>query len=51
MTSIVAGIAGQRLVDRVVHHFVDQMMQAARADVADVHRGPAAGPLQVLSGR
>ena len=31
-------VAGQRLVDRVVDDFVDQVMQSAEADIADVHR-------------
>ena len=33
----VLGIAGHGFVDRVVHHFVDQVVQPPRRDVADVH--------------
>ena len=31
-------ITGQRLVDTVVHHLIDQMMQASLGDIADIHR-------------
>ena len=33
----VRAVAGQGLVDRVVHHFVDQVVQAARSGGSDVH--------------
>ncbi len=36
----VPAVAGHRLVDRVVHDLVDQVMQPARRRVADVHPGP-----------
>ena len=36
------GVTGQRFVDRVVHHFVDQMVQAHLAGRADVHGGALA---------
>ena len=38
----------QRLVDRVVDHLVDEMMQAGRTGRADVHRRPLADRLQPL---
>ncbi len=38
----VAAVARQRLIDAVVNQLVDEVMQPARADVADVHAGPAA---------
>ena len=44
----VAGVAGQGLVDGVVHHLVDQVVQAARARVADVHRRALAHGLQAF---
>ena len=40
-------MAGHRLVDRVVDHLVDQVVQAADGGVADVHAGPFADVLQV----
>ena len=45
---------GQRLVDGVVDHLVDEVMQRAHIGSADVHAGaPAHGlqPLQDLDGR
>ncbi len=33
------GESGECLVDGVVHHFVDEMVESAGGDVADVHRG------------
>ena len=42
------GLAGERLVDRVVHHLVDQVMEAAHAGRADVHAGPLANRLEAL---
>ena len=33
----VRAVAGQGLVDRVVHHFIDQVVQAARSGGSDVH--------------
>ena len=41
-------LAGQRLVDRVVHRLVHEVMQAVRAGVADVHGGALADRLQTL---
>jgi hypothetical protein len=41
-------VAGQRLVDRVVHHLVDEMVQAGRAGGADVHGGPLTDRLEAL---
>ena len=41
-------VAGQRLVDRVVDHLVDQVMQSPRAGGADVHAGPLAHRLQTF---
>ena len=40
--------AGQRLVDRVVDDFVDEMMQPGRTGRPDVHRGPLADRFQPL---
>ena len=40
--------AGQRLVDRVVDDFVDEVMQAGRTGRADVHRGPLADGFETL---
>ncbi len=36
------------LVHRVVHHFVDEMVQPARRHRADVHRRPAADRFQAF---
>ena len=33
----IVAIAGQGFVDGVVHHLIDQVMQTARTDVADIH--------------
>ena len=41
------GVAGHGLVDRVVDHFVDQVVQPAERGVGDVHAGPLADVLQV----
>ena len=41
-------VAGQRLVDRVVDHLVDQVVQAALAGRADVHAGALADRLEAL---
>ena len=41
------GKAGHRFVDRVVDHFVDQVVQPADRRIADVHAGPLADVLQV----
>ena len=35
----VCTIACQRFIDGVIHHFVDQMVQAFLAYVANIHRG------------
>ena len=40
--------AGQRLVDRVVHDLVDEVVEAALAGGADVHAGPLADRLEAL---
>ncbi len=43
------GVAGQRLVDRVVDDFVDHVMQAgAVVGVADIHAGPLANGIEAL---
>ena len=44
----VGTVAGQRLVDRVVHHLIDQMVEAARAGIADVHGGAFADRLHAF---
>ena len=44
----VVGVAGHRLVDRVVDDFLDQVVQAALAGGADVHAGALADGLQAL---
>ena len=41
-------IAGQRLVDRVVHDLVNEVVQSGRAGGPDVHRGPLAHRLETL---
>ena len=46
LTSV--AVAGQRFVDRVVDHFVDQVMQAHFAGRADVHGGAQAHRLQAF---
>ena len=43
-----AALAGQKLVDRVVHDLPQQVMQPARIDSADVHRGPFSNGLQAF---
>jgi hypothetical protein len=49
----VDGVAetGQRLVDRVVHNLVDEVMQSAFAGRADVHSGTLADCLKALEYR
>jgi hypothetical protein len=42
----VIAVALQRLVDAVVDHLVDKMVEAAKAGRADVHAGPAANRLK-----
>ena len=42
------GVAGQRLVDRVVDDLPDQVVQAALTGRPDVHAGPLADRLQAL---
>ena len=44
----IVAISGQRFVDRVVNHLIDQMMQAAGTDVADVHRRTFADGFQAF---
>ena len=41
-------VARERLVDGVVYDLVDEVVQPAHADVADVHRGPLADRLEAL---
>ena len=41
-------VAGQRLVDRVVHDLLDQVVQATLAGRADVHTRPLADSLETL---
>ena len=40
--------AGKRLVDRVVHDLVDEVVQTPRTGASDVHAGPAADCLEAL---
>ena len=40
------GLAGERLVDRVVHHLVDQVVEPTLPCGADVHAGPLANGLE-----
>jgi hypothetical protein len=47
----VGGVASHRLVDRVVHNFLDQVVQTALAGRADVHAGPFADSLQPFKNR
>ena len=47
----VVGVAGQRLVDRVVDDLPDQVVQAALAGRADVHAGALADRLEALEDR
>jgi hypothetical protein len=48
-TSMLLQIAGQRLVDGVVHHLVDHVVKpGAVVGVADVHARPLANRLQAL---
>jgi hypothetical protein len=42
------GLAGERLVDRVVHHLVDQVVQTADPRRSDVHAGALAYRLEAL---
>jgi hypothetical protein len=44
-------VTGQRLVDRVVHNLVDEVMQSAFAGRADVHSGALADGLKALEYR
>jgi hypothetical protein len=41
-------LARKRLVDRVVHHLVDQVVQTALARRSDVHPGPLSNGLETL---
>ena len=41
-------VAGQGLVHRVVHHLINQVVQASRPRGADVHPGPLAHRLQAF---
>ena len=47
-TAHVVAVAGQRLVDRVVDHLVDEVVQPAGTGRADVHARPAPDRLQAL---
>ena len=40
------GITGHRFIDRIVHHFPDQMVQAHLSGGADIHRGAQPHGLQ-----
>ena len=42
------GVAGQRLVHRIVDHFGEQMMQRLLVGAADIHAGTAANRLEPL---
>ncbi len=42
------GVAGQRLVHRIVDHLGEQVMQRLLVGAADIHAGPAAHRLQAL---
>ena len=42
------GVAGHRLVHRVVDHFGEQMVQRLLVGAADIHAGPAAHRLQAF---
>jgi hypothetical protein len=42
------GVAGQRLVHRVVDDFGEQMMQRLLVGAADIHAGPAAHRLEAF---
>ena len=48
VTWICPAVAGHRLVDRVVDDLVDQVVQASRGRVADVHARAACGPPRSL---
>ena len=48
VTWMLPAVAGHRLVDRVVHDLVDQVVQAARVGVADIHIGPEPDRLDPL---
>jgi hypothetical protein len=41
-------VTGQRLIDRVIHHLVDQVVQAPLAGGADVHAGALANGFKTL---
>ena len=41
-------VAGHGLVDRVVDHLVDEVVQTAQGRVADVHAGPFADGLDAF---
>ena len=45
------GVAGQRLVNRVVYNLLNEVMQAALSRRADVHAGALADGLQPLQNR
>ena len=44
-------ISSQCLIDRVVHHFIDQVMQAQLAGRADIHSRPLAHGLPAFKNR
>jgi len=44
----VIAIAGKMLVDRVIQHFKNAMMQPVLIGIADVHSGPLADGLEAL---
>jgi hypothetical protein len=47
----VIAVALQRLVDAVIDHLVDEMVEAAKAGRTDVHAGPAANRLEPFKNR
>ncbi len=44
----ILAIAGQSLIDGVIHDFIDQMVQARRGRGADIHTGPFPDGFQTL---
>ena len=43
-----SAIAGERFVNRIVHDFVNQVVQSHLSGRTDVHRGPQSHRLQTL---
>ena len=48
LTMMVLRMAGHRFVDRIIDDFVDEVVQAARRGVADVHAGTFANVFYVI---